>query len=54
MTLNEQIKSARQKVNELKFGTEEWESAMQVVRELVQIEMEDDSIPFVVNYAISY
>ena len=32
------LQKARKKVNELEFGTEEWESAMQEVRALVEQE----------------
>jgi hypothetical protein len=35
MDMTEQIKAARAKVSQHKFGTPEWEAAMQVVRRLV-------------------
>ena len=40
-TLDAKIKAARKEVNRHQFGTGEWETAMQVVRDLVsQIEPE--------------
>jgi hypothetical protein len=33
--MSKQLKAARAKVNEFKFGTPEWEAAMQTVRTLV-------------------
>lgn len=35
MSLSKQINAARKVVNGLEFGTQEWEAAMQVVRDLV-------------------
>jgi len=35
-TLQSQLKVARATVNSLKFGTDEWEAAMVVVRNLVE------------------
>jgi hypothetical protein len=35
MSLAKQIEAARKVVNKFKFGTQEWESAMQIVRDLV-------------------
>lgn len=34
--IEHKLKDARLKVNKLKFGTPEWEKAMEVVRDLVQ------------------
>lgn len=50
----DQLKAARETVNQFEFGTAEWEASMQVVRELVRQDMEDESSPFVINYAVSY
>lgn len=36
--MNDKIKAARRAVNLLKFGTPEWEAAMQAVRDLVKAE----------------
>jgi hypothetical protein len=35
MAIAKQIEQARKVVNSLQFGTQEWESAMQIVRDLV-------------------
>jgi hypothetical protein len=40
MSNTNQIAAARKTVNSLTFGTPEWEAAMQIVRNLVNAEME--------------
>lgn len=53
MTLTDKIKAARAEVAKFEFGTEQWESAMKVVRKLVAIQIDDDNEPFVINYAVT-
>lgn len=53
MSRADQLKAARKTVNQFEFGTAEWEGAMQTVRELVRQDMEDESSPFVINYAVT-
>ena len=43
MTLAKQITAARKVVNTLSFGTPAWESAMQVVRDLVAEQSSQDT-----------
>lgn len=50
MSNNKQIAAARKTVNSLTFGTPEWETAMQIVRNWDNVEFES-SIAAVKSYA---